>query len=363
MGQSRPGDEFEVLIQPGSAGNTPTGSGTLVSFNPYTAINLDPDTEYFYWVRSVCGDGSYSLWSPRGFFQTTLGNTTCEEEEQCNYIFELQDAFGDSWNGNSVTVRQNGADISTMTISSSNNSYILQYPVPLCNGEPFELFWNEGGDFPGEVMVKVYNPFEQLIYVKPAGTGEQGTVLFASQANCDSEICPAPIFLQLSQYTGFSATLSWTELGNAQQWAVFAVPAGSPPPGPAEAGIPTTVNPFTVTGLDPDVDYDFYVRAVCGDGFISDWSMRGTFDNNLQVPQSDDKQLSVYPNPTSGSLNILAGQPIDTIALYDVMGKKVVSQTVRNESTQMDVSPFATGIYILEIQTESSIERRKIVIE
>lgn len=59
-------------------------------------------------------------------------------------------------------------------------------------------------------------------------------------------------------------------------------------------------------------------------------------------------EFKVYPNPTSGVLNISSDEEIQNIAIYSLLGRKVGSAT----NTQMDISNLASGVYLLTIETK-----------
>lgn len=67
-----------------------------------------------------------------------------------------------------------------------------------------------------------------------------------------------------------------------------------------------------------------------------------------------DSNVSVYPNPTNGIVNINA-EGLKNIVVMNALGQ-VVSETVEN---QIDLSQFGTGLFMLRITTEqgSSVQR------
>lgn len=263
--------DFEVAVQlPGSG--MPSGSGIAVTGTSYTATGLDSATTYEYWVRSNCGDGTFSIWYGPGTFTTYPSNSLCPVANQCDYIFNLIDTFGDSWNGNSMNVVQDGNVVATLT-QDSYASHNINIPVPLCDGEPFELFWNAGGNYPNEIVIKIINPFGQVIYEKPPTVGTQNSLLFQGTVNCSGPICPAPSNVYFTELSAGTATVAWTELGTATEWEILALPTGSTAPTAADSGIVVPTNPSIVTGLVDGGGYDFYVRAVCSDSSKSDWTL------------------------------------------------------------------------------------------
>ena len=76
--------------------------------------------------------------------------------------------------------------------------------------------------------------------------------------------------------------------------------------------------------------------------------------------------IRVFPNPTSYLVNVdLSKLPKGEYQLYllDLSGKMVFNQTATESITQIDMHTFATGTYVLKVQTQGTqkIETFKIV--
>ncbi|PSG88207.1 fibronectin type III domain-containing protein [Aurantibacter aestuarii] len=84
----------------------------------------------------------------------------------------------------------------------------------------------------------------------------------------ESITCPAPTMFTATAIDGNNVLLSWTDDPAITQWEIEAVPAGTPPTG---TGIPVTTNPYTYTGLNPNTEYDFYIRTECSATDSSSW--------------------------------------------------------------------------------------------
>lgn len=94
--------------------------------------------------------------------------------------------------------------------------------------------------------------------------------------------CSKPTALTTSAITATSATLGWTQAANpnnifATAWEVLVVPIGSPAPLESTIGVSATVNPYFITGLNPNTCYTYYVRAVCSETDNSAWSVGSNF--------------------------------------------------------------------------------------
>jgi len=68
--------------------------------------------------------------------------------------------------------------------------------------------------------------------------------------------------------------------------------------------------------------------------------------------------ISIYPNPTSGQLNITNDeQNIKQISIFDLFGVKLFD----TKYTTFDISHFSAGVYVVQIITEKGIVTKKIV--
>ena len=72
--------------------------------------------------------------------------------------------------------------------------------------------------------------------------------------------------LTASNITDTTADLAWTESGSATAWDIEVITTGTPPTGvPTASGV---TNPYILTGLMENTEYDYYVRA--------NWGVDGT---------------------------------------------------------------------------------------
>ncbi|MEM6514631.1 MAG: choice-of-anchor L domain-containing protein [Bacteroidota bacterium] len=72
-----PATAWEYVVSPAGTGE-PTGPGTEVTETNVSIDNLDPDTDYEFWVRAICGSDS-SIWvGPVNFSTTLLLNFTVD---------------------------------------------------------------------------------------------------------------------------------------------------------------------------------------------------------------------------------------------------------------------------------------------
>lgn len=75
-------------------------------------------------------------------------------------------------------------------------------------------------------------------------------------------------------------------------------------------------------------------------------------------------QFEVFPNPATTNLTITSERiHIKTVELYNLKGQKVLEKSVRNKNTDVDVSTYESGMYLLIIQTNEGIASKKILIQ
>ncbi len=80
--------------------------------------------------------------------------------------------------------------------------------------------------------------------------------------------------------------------------------------------------------------------------------------------KQDDKNLTLYPNPTSDILTIKVenGNREGSVKLFNQLGQIVYSQ-INGVFQPVDVSTFAKGVYFAEVRQEDKVMRQKVVVE
>jgi hypothetical protein len=87
-------------------------------------------------------------------------------------------------------------------------------------------------------------------------------------------------------------------------------------------------------------------------------------DATLDVVKNDISNFSLYPNPVKGGkvfINSANTYAERSVAVFDVLGKQVVSQ--KGTQNNIDVSHLNKGVYIMKVEEEGKVATRKLVIE
>ncbi len=110
-----------------------------------------------------------------------------------------------------------------------------------------------------------------------------------------------------------------------------------------------------------DLQNDSLVFDVESTNGILHYVLKGhATETNIQ--ELSVNQLSIYPNPSSGFINVKNNQAflIDIISLN---GECLYSSSIASTSKKIDMTNYKSGIYLLKIKADSQIIYKKIVLQ
>ena len=340
-------------IEWGTSGFT-QGSGTVVptSNNPYALSGLSANTDYDFYVRTLCGGGDNSNWSGPFSFSTPCTAVSAPWSEN----FDASGNIPNCWNqgpANSENWRFNNSSghvgnagntggsssasgnrfawvddsnpnntattllsplidvsglttpaLSFYTISNNEGNSNVDFSVDVFDGSNWnnDFYFHNSNTYLGQWEYVLLN----LSSLTISGTIQLRFVVdelvsgdyFDDRAIDDVRIdelpaCPQPAMVSAAAFTETTAAVSWTENGTATSWELEYGPSGFTP----GTGTLTTTsaNPFTITGLTNMNSYDVCVRSVCG-GNKSAWSCH-SFDQPFVFSSSN---LPIVVINTSG---------------------------------------------------------------
>lgn len=122
---------------------------------------------------------------------------------------------------------------------------------------------------------------------------EDTEILFDYITVSEPFICLPPTNLNTAGITSHTAVLSWNPGGDESEWDLKWGESGFNPA--TEGFLVEGINQagYNLTGLTPETDYDFYVRAVCNADEMSEWSVPESFTTASGIC-SPDWELSPY---------------------------------------------------------------------
>jgi hypothetical protein len=115
--------------------------------------------------------------------------------------------------------------------------------------------------------------------------------------------------------------------------------------------------PGTSASIPTVAGQAYYVFVANHDG-ATDIVIDGT---NLGAEDNTIEGFVYYPNPAESTLNLRAQDNIEGVAIYNMLGQKVLDQNVNAISSELDLSNLATGTYILQVSVNGQIGNYQIL--
>ena len=329
------GEETSWEIEYGTSGFEP-GSGTLtsVSTNPYSLNNLSSGNMYDLYVRASCGSSEYSEWTNPITFSTyceavsipyaeNFDNYTIDNNSSTpspNYPHDimplcwtfpnrstsasvypnvfLTSAPSYAITGNCLFFRSSSTtpayavlpllntDIRNLqlmfsyrneSVNENNGTLHVGYMTDRTNPETFMNVYTcprTASHIGVEVDFNTIQNESDTCYIAFKYEGGNFSDYYLSIDNIFVNLipeCSRPTNLAVTNTGAFSATLSWIAGSYETEWEIVYGERGFNPDSSANI-ISANANPFEITGLSPQTNYDFYIRALCSTTGLSRWS-------------------------------------------------------------------------------------------
>ena len=309
----------------------PEGLGMGV-FNIQIAENC-PETEQIIVNFTIVADGGLTA---EGSF--TLKNT-------CLVVFDLQDSYGDGWNGNQLVVSFNdGTPSQQITVSSGSSA---SYTIEIGNGVHVTLSWISGS-YTSECSFMVHYEGGEVIFNCPNPTS---SLNYEFDCNCASEesVSFNPVENLQAEAETESIILTWDEAENAISYTVMR----------NGIAVGTTIEPTFTDMVMKEGDYTYCVIADYEGGssvpeclvFHAEWGI----DEN-------EAEFAIYPNPACNTLFINGGHAEYSYEMFNGMGQKVANGNGQG-IVEINVNGMMKGVYFLHITSGTQVCVNKVVVE
>jgi len=84
--------------------------------------------------------------------------------------------------------------------------------------------------------------------------------------------------------------------------------------------------------------------------------------SNIVTVEIESEDVSIYPNPTKGYVNIKKGKNLEgVVRVTDLFGRLIAEQKLTQDNSEFDLFGQPNGIYLIEIQTGNQKAVKKIV--
>ena len=140
--------------------------------------------------------------------------------------------------------------------------------------------------------------------------------------------------------------------GSTYQWTIE----------PAEAGTLTPNGGFVLVNWSPEfkgtATLAVFVSNACSE---SENAITVNVKNTFNISENNFN-AKIYPNPTSGNINIeVVG--MQHITVTNTLGQTIVDQDLDTDATKLDMTQFGKGLYVIRIQTRVGSCTRRIGVE
>ncbi len=81
----------------------------------------------------------------------------------------------------------------------------------------------------------------------------------------------------------------------------------------------------------------------------------------LGTNQVSQNTISSYPNPVADVMLIHSKEAIDSVSVYTITGQRVSNITSNNNHTEVNLSGLASGIYLVKVSSNGSVQNLKVV--
>lgn len=177
--------------------------------------------------------------------------------------------------------------------------------------------------------------------------------------------CDPVTDLAVSTVTSNSATLSWTS--TADSWEIELTNVSG------STNLTANTNPYTLSGLLPNLNYSVRVRALCnGQNYepTSEWSAPVTFTTDTVATQGIDGvdlagSFVLYPNPatTTVTLDLTGVEDAAIVSIIDLNGREVFTEKAGGAKMTVNVAGFAKGAYFVRVTGSNTTAVRKLIVK
>lgn len=173
--------------------------------------------------------------------------------------------------------------------------------------------------------------------------------------------CAIPTDLVVSTIAANSALATWTAGGSESSWEVECKLDSST----SWSSATVFTASFSLIGLQSNSNYEVRVKAICASN-ESAFTTPVIFTTlGVGIEENELAQLvELYPNPTHSFIDLKFKSDqlqVKDCKIYDMYGKLIRVLTIHSESTSIDVTDFASGVYFIRMDSERGTISKKFV--
>ncbi|MCB0700757.1 MAG: T9SS type A sorting domain-containing protein [Chitinophagales bacterium] len=178
-------------------------------------------------------------------------------------------------------------------------------------------------------------------------------IVVLSIPNISSAQCADPTNLDTINVSNDKIIWQWDAVTNAVKYD-YVIDTNTTYMG-STGGISTTGISVVTMGLKGNTQYCIHVRAFCGGTDTSAWvtfcaTTKPNPTTGINNINKGNTSFEIYPNPTNETVNIqYNGQKAAGYSIHNIIGKKLISGSLQQESTAVNISSLPKGVYIINL--------------
>lgn len=357
-----PGEEISILANFKNEGHymATNAIATLTCDNEYVTIlngtyeagTIDPDgvamCPFQIAIDTACPETEQITIN---FSMQADGDLTAEGtlilKNSCFVIVEMNDSYGDGWNGNKLRLTfSDDTPQMELTIESGSSS---TETIEIGNGVHVTLTWVTG-QYSYECSFTMKYESGEVIYNANSPSGGQ---LHAFDCNCAGGDTPIinhdPVENLVIDPAYPMITLTWEAPEGATSFIVMRN-------GVQVAEVTETSYSEELTQGSAN-NYTYCVVAVYEDGTSTPECVNIDFTDISE----NSSEFAIYPNPANSTLFIYGGDTEFSYAMYNGMGQMVVNGKAQG-TEQINVESLTKGVYFLRLTNGTQVRMEKIVV-
>ncbi len=296
--------------------------------------NLSPNTTYYFWVKSNCGN-TQSNWSVGSSFTTYPAS-------ECNAPTQF-------WS-NAVT--STTAEINWIpSTSAPNGGYLYVYNTTQTIGGIDGNTSSTTADLTDLLPNTTY-----YWWVASNCVTSQSAWAYGGSFTTAATACNEPTQLFTDPESSTLVNIAWTAPTPApSNGYIYTYSTVNDPFSPNAITGQTTETFAVLNNLTPNTTYYFWVQSNCGAN-RSDRASGGSFTTQtLSSGSFAKKNVKLYPNPVNDILNLSFDNEITTVTIYNLVGQEVITKAVNSNETSIEVAGLAAGTYLVKLTTPEGI--------
>ena len=108
--------------------------------------------------------------------------------------------------------------------------------------------------------------------------------------------------------------------------------------------------------------HDIYLLFTGPQGFLFNVNYFGFSEGVLSINENQTTPITTFPNPVIANFTINNGQGLN-VEMYNSIGQLIYESEILNDSYELDMSAFSSGVYFLKIVREKSVVANQILIK